>query len=143
MAQNSAKGMEWLRDYPLTELADCLTTEQVRIIDAYQANADMAALLSDPIPLALSDTNETGARALKNNTSFYEPDIEDLISGDLIVERLLGNNTEARTPALRARRTIIALAFEWNIDLTSDGRPAIPEQTPESENIEINQSTAA
>lgn len=143
MAQNSAGGMESLRDYPIAELADCLTAEQVRFIDAYQANADVAALLTNPIPLTLSDTNEAGARALKNNTSFYEPEVEDLIAGDLIVERLLGNQSEARTPALRARRTIIALAFEWGIALASDDRPTIPEPTPEPEGAGINQTTAA
>jgi hypothetical protein len=103
------------RDYTFEELRMQLTPEQVAVVDAHQIGASFDILLTQPVPLSLSETKPLGRQALINNTTAYADEVEDAIASDPVMEQLLRSSSELRGPALRARRTVVALALEWGL----------------------------
>lgn len=100
-----------LRDYPLSELQDLLTTDEILLAHAHHVGKKVFELLTHPLPEEIAIHNQPGATALTHNTIDFDeeaPGTEDVIEADPLIKEIFRlPSDERRAALLRARRSIL------------------------------------
>jgi len=95
-------------DIDITQSYTGISAETVHYIDEFQVTLGIE-MQQNPFPHNLDDDL---ARSLENNTTIYDDQIEDLLAEDSLYLNLLKQNqSEGRSRAIRARRSVLVLSI--------------------------------
>ncbi len=109
-----------LRDISLEQLLATFAISDMLVIDSYQQRASIEQLSYKPLPEDITQKYGTLTEMLRDNTSTYDDEGEDLLVDDVIICKIMAarrgqSNNPELTSLFRVRRSVVAfILFRWD-----------------------------